>query len=314
MKKFSTSWVVIPILVFICSCENSAELPRLPDGAEAISLLGDTLYVPDLPQDVEDEYTQNLERAMEDYRQDPEDAENLIWLGRRMAYLGNYRDAVRTFTEGIFKQPDNPRMYRHRGHRYITLRMFDRAIEDFNTAVTLMRNQQDEIEPDGLPNERSEPTSTLKSNVWYHLGLAHYVKGDFEQAIDAYENALELDLTNDMEVATRYWYYMALKRAGYDGRAGTSIEHMDPDIDIIENDAYLSLILVFNGVFDANRLMESSEDALTNNTIGYGIGNWHYMNGRTERAIDIWERVYETGGWASFGRIAAEAELARMQE
>lgn len=313
--KFSTyHWFLIIVLFFGAGCENEVDFLPHSGGGEAISLLGDTLYVPDLPVDTEDEYRENLKRAMDAYKQDPEDANAIIWLGRRMAYLGNYRDAVRTFTEGVFKHPDDPRMYRHRGHRYITLRMFDRAIEDFNTAVTLMRNRQDEIEPDGIPNKRKEPTSTLKSNVWYHLGLAYYVTGDFEQAIEAYENGLELDLTNDMEVAIRYWYYMAMKRAGYDDRAGTIIENIASDIDIIENEAYLNLILVFNGVFDANRLMESSEDALANDTITYGIGNWHYMNGRKERAIEIWEQLYKTGGWASFGRIAAEAELARMRE
>ena len=54
----------------------------------------------------------------------------LIWLGRRNAYLGNYKDAIGIYTEGIQKYPNDARFYRHRGHRLITLRCFDDAIAD----------------------------------------------------------------------------------------------------------------------------------------------------------------------------------------
>ena len=62
---------------------------------------------------------------------------------------------------------------------------------------------------------------------------------------------------------------------------------------MIENDAYLNLLLVFNGVFRAEQLMETADDALQNATLGYGIGNWHYMNGREERAMGIWQQIYD---------------------
>jgi len=308
------SVLLIFILLSTAACSSEAELPVLPDGAQAISLLGDTLYTPELDQETEDEYSENVQAALVEYRKDPEQADNLIWLGRRTAYLGEYRQAVDTFTEGIYKQPDDPRMYRHRGHRYLTLRMFDLAIQDFESAELIMRNMEDRVEPDGLPNALNQPTSTLKSNVWYHKGLAHYVQADYPAAIEAYENALDLELTEDMRVATLYWYYMALKRDGQVEKAGTTISEISEDIEVIENEAYLNLLLVFNGVFRAERLMETSADALQNATLGYGIGNWHYMNGREERAFEIWQQIYDDGNWPSFGFIAAEAELARMQE
>ncbi len=78
-------------------------------------------------------------------------------------------------------------MYRHRGHRYITLREFDKAIADFNKAVELIEGTDDIVEPDGAPNAAGIPTSTLHTNIWYHLGLAHYLKGDFAAALLAYE-------------------------------------------------------------------------------------------------------------------------------
>jgi tetratricopeptide (TPR) repeat protein len=308
-----SGFTLLAVMFFITiSCSDSPDLPPVPAGVQTYSMLGDTLYTPEIHPDDFDEYSANLLEAVTNYRVDPENPDYIIWLGRRTAYLGEYREAVRIFTEGVFKHADDPRMYRHRGHRYITLRMFDLAIDDFENAVIFMRRIADQIEPDGLPNPLNEPVSTLKSNVWYHLGLAHYLKGDFEKAIEAYENAFELDLTEDMRIATLYWYYSALKRSGKDEQAGMAIHDITPEIELIENDVYLNLILVFNGVFNAERLMESAEDAITNATLGYGLGNWHFMNGRQERAFEIWNQIYDSGQWPAFGYIASEAELARL--
>jgi tetratricopeptide (TPR) repeat protein len=303
--------LLFPFIVFI-SCSERNELPPVPEGIQGYSLLGDTLETPEITPEIFDEQNQKLVEAVTEYRTDPENAEAVIWLGRRTAYLGQYREAVRIFTEGVYKFPEDPRVYRHRGHRYITLRQFDLAIEDFVQAKQLMRSMPDQVEQDGLPNELNQPTSTLKSNVFYHKGLAHYLKGEFDLAIAEYEASLQLDLTNDMRIALLYWYYMALKRSGNDLKAGEIIEPVTSDIELIENDAYLNLLLVFKGVFDSNRLMETSEDALENATLGYGIGNWHYINGREERAISIWENIYQTNEWPAFGYIASEAELARL--
>ncbi|REL25032.1 tetratricopeptide repeat protein [Rhodohalobacter sp. SW132] len=312
MKIDKTGFLFVIVITFLfAACNGSGDLPPLPQGAQTFSLLGDTLYTPELPADVEEEYSENLREAMLEYRRDPEEPDNVIWLGRRTAYLGQYRDAVEIFTEGVFKHPDDPRMYRHRGHRYLTLRMFNHAIKDFEQAALLMRNMEDTVEPDGLPNELNQPTSTLKSNVWYHLGLVHYLQANYQAAIESYENALSLDLTEDMRIATLYWYYMALKRNGNDERAGEVIADITPEIEVIENEAYLNLLLVFNGQFSAQRLMEASDDALQNATLGYGIGNWHYINGREDRALEIWQQIYNDGNWPAFGFIAAEAELAR---
>jgi tetratricopeptide (TPR) repeat protein len=307
-----TGFILIFISLALISCDDSTQLGPVPPGVQAYSLLGDTLTTPTLTPEVFDEYNRNLIEAIANYRTDPEDPENVIWLGRRTAYLGEYREAVRIFTEGVFKNSDDPRIFRHRGHRYVTLRLFDEAIQDFEKAEELMKNMEDQMEEDGLPNEYGIPTSTLKSNVWYHKGLAHYLKGDFESAIESYEKALDLDLTEDMRVATIYWYYMSLKKLGRDEEAGLAVSDITEEMELMENDAYLSLILVFRGIFSEEHLEDMSGDALQNATLGYGIGNWHYLNGREDRAYDIWQQVYDGGNWAAFGFIAAEAELARV--
>jgi len=314
MRNFKLFIIAVLITLGLASCgENRVDLPPVPSGIQTISLLGDTLRTPELTQEVYESHNEKFLQALANYRVDPEDADNIIWLGRRTAYLGEYRESIKIFTEGTFKITEDPRMYRHRGHRYITLRYFDRAIRDFERAEELMGSIPDFVEPDGLPNELNQPLSTMKSNVWYHKGLAHYLKGEYQKAIESYEKSLnELDLTDDMRVATLYWYYSALKRSGQDEKAGDVIEGITADMELIENDVYLNLIMVFKGYFDPDRMMEVSEDDLQNATLWYGIGNWHYMNGREERAIDIWNQILETDEWAAFGYIAAEAEMARL--
>lgn len=280
---------------------------------QAISALGDTLYAPELNPETESQFKIDLESAKAQYEANPDDAGAIIWYGRRTAYLGNYRKAVEIFTEGVKKHPEDARMYRYRGHRYITIRKFDRAIEDLEKAAELIKGTEDQIEPDGLPNTRNMPRSTLHTNIWYHLGLAHYLTGNFVKAIEAYRNCMNASTNEDMSVATSYWLYMTLKRAGNDGLAGEILEPIDQDMDLIENESYQKLLLVFKGSFDEKSLLDSARTSLENATIGYGLGNWHYVNGRTHRAEEVYHDVYQQGNWAAFGYIAAEVDLARLE-
>ena len=55
------------------------------------------------------------------------------------------------------------------------------AIADLRRASQLVAGKPDEVEPDGAPNKAGIPRSTLQSNIWYHLGLAQYLRGDFRR-------------------------------------------------------------------------------------------------------------------------------------
>lgn len=304
------------LVALLSSCQREAGgpgLPHLPENGQAISLLGDTLYTPSVFLDDFDDLNSHIQESREAYHADPEDAESLIMMGRSTAATGEYRDAIMIFNEGIEKHPDDPRMYRHRGHRYLTLREFDRAIEDFTTAEEQMEQRADEPEPDLFQGPHGAPASTLKSNVWYHLGLAHYFQEDFAEASDQFQKILDPEVVTDLETPALCWNYMALKRAGRDLEAGQLLDHVTENSDLQDEDVYLNLLLVFKGVFDPDYLMESTPEAMQNATLAYGIGNWHYMNGRRDRAMSIWQDLYQNNRaqWPVFGYIAAEAELAR---
>lgn len=289
----------------------AAQGPALPPGAEALSLRGEPLVPGSLAPATLANHQARLEEARRLVIADPRDPDALIWFGRRTAYLGRYRDAIAIFSTGMALHPDDARMYRHRGHRWLSVRELDRAIADFDRAAALVRGRPDEVEPDGLPNARGIPTSTLQSNIWYHLGLAHYVKGDFARALPAWQEGMKVSTNPDMLVATSYWLYMTLRRLGRDGEAARVLEPITPRMDIIENTAYHRLLLLNKGLLAEADFAAATGDALQDASTGYGLGNWHYYNGRVAEARAVWQRVLAGGNWASFGFLAAEAELAR---
>lgn len=301
---------LFPLLA--CAPSNPDDAAAGSDDSQALSLLGEPLFAPRLAADARAEREENLAVALSDLERAPDDADALIWVGRRLAYLGEYRGAIERFSAGIEAHPEDPRFYRHRGHRYVTVREFDRAIGDFERAVSLIRGMPDEVEPDGLPNALGIPTSTLHFNTWYHLGLAHYLKGDFEAALEAYRACLEASDHPDSVVATTHWLYMTLRRMGRDDEAAAVLEGIHADMDIIESGAYLDLLLLYRGEKDADAVIPEGGESLQNVTAAYGVGNWHLYNGRTDEAAEVFRRIMtEEDQWAAFGFIAAEAELAR---
>lgn len=241
----------------------------------------------------------------------PDDPEALIWLGRRQAYLWRYRDAIATFSRGIERWPDNPKFYRHRGHRYITVRAFAKAQQDFERAAALIRGTSDEIEPDGAPNAAGVPRSTLHFNIWYHLGLARYLQADYAGAYEAYVECLTVSTNDDAIVATSDWMWMTLMRLGRAAEAARVLDRIRPAMDILENQSYHRRLLMYKGLERPEALLDAKADDTTVATQGYGVGNFHYVTGNREQAARVFERVVSGGGWNAFGFIAAEADLAQ---
>lgn len=236
----------------------------------------------------------------------------MIWVGRRTAYLGQYREAIDIFSEGIKNHPDDARLYRHRGHRYITLRQFDRAIGDLEHAARLIKGTGDEIEADGLPNSRNIPVSSLHTNIWYLLGLAYYLKGDLENAAEAYQECLNASSNNDMKVATTHWFYMTLRLLKKDSEAGRLLATINSNMEIIENTGYYKLLLFYKGILSSGELIKGSYSPTEDPAVMYGIANWYHYNNLPEKATEIFRRIVQTGNWAAFGYIAAEARLSNM--
>jgi dienelactone hydrolase len=282
---------------------------------EAKGLDGRSFFAPELSADAKKRLDDNLAGATAAFVRNPDDVQNIVWLGRRLAYLSRYREAIDVFSRGVAKFPADAHPLRHRGHRYITTRQFDQAIVDFEKAAKLMAGKPNEGEPDGAPGRRPSPSATLKFNIYYHLGLAYYLKGDFAKALTAYRECLKYSTDNDDSlVATSDWLYMTLRRLGQKAEAEKVLEPIKEGMNVLDNGAYYQRLLMYKGLRKPEDVLGSDEqDPLQIATQGYGVGNFYLVNGDTERAKAIFKRVVAGSQWAAFGFIAAEADLARMK-
>jgi dipeptidyl aminopeptidase/acylaminoacyl peptidase/tetratricopeptide (TPR) repeat protein len=279
---------------------------------EATSLLGRPLFAAEVPEETRKGLEEKLAEATAYFAKSPESAEAAIALGRRLASLGRYRQAIDVYTRAIAKHPKDARLYRHRGHRSITVRELDRAVADLSRAAELVAGRPDEPEPDSDP--KRPPSSTLQFSVFYHLGLAHYLKGDFTAAEKAYRRCLEKARgSDDRLVSATDWLYMTLRRQGRAEEAARLLEPIHAGLNVADDRSYLNRLLMYKGVHAPEDLLRAGGDPLTRETYSYAIANWYLYNGRTEEAREALKRVVEGPQWPAFGHVAAEADLARLK-
>lgn len=305
----------ILILLIASSCAVERKTESVSEEKPVIGLDGRIFNAPELSDKTRAKLDSNLSVAEKKFDENQSE-ENYIWLGRRQAYLSEYSKAITTFSKGIEKFPQSYKLFRHRGHRYITLRQFDRALADLQQAAAIMPATP-EIEPDGQPNKINVPLSTTQFNVWYHLGLSHYLNGDFESASKAYEECLKVSGNDDLLCATSDWLFMTYQKLGMKTEAQQVLNRISADtMNIIENDSYYLRLKMYKGLVLPEDLLKVSAETddvdLALATQGYGVGNWYLSQGDTTRAVEIFKQVVNGKNYAAFGFIAAEAELQRL--
>lgn len=258
-------------------------------------------------------------------------------------YLDQYEDAIDILSDGIERHPDSPHLYRHRGHFNVSIREFDDAIRDFERAVELMAEMDDEIEYyqaqeveemerlllGDEPKLFTEPTpvnastlaeledvnkATLKFSTWYHFGLAHYLNGEFETAAEYYRNALNHAVDDDGRVAALDWIYMSLRRAGHDADAERLLDETNIDDMDVKEPSYYRRMRMYKGRLSPEDLLSppTADDDHSIATQGYGVGNWYLYNGDQAKAVEVFERVIDAGQEYTFGHIATETDMKRL--
>ncbi len=302
-----------------CESPNKTSVEVKEPKPEATSLSGKPLFPKFYSEEVKQKRTEELRRAQANYQKDSSDLENIIWYGRRTAYLQQYVKALEIYSRGLQLFPRSARLYRHRGHRYISTRQFDKAIEDFERAAQLIEGQPLITELDGLPNKFNIPLGNTQFNIYYHWGLAHYLNGNFKEAIPIYEECLKYCNNDDLMVATVDWLYMSYRRNQDTLQAAQLLERVHPDMKIIENQSYFRRLMMYQGLESADSLLQVADEDdldakyLTLATQGYGVANWYYYHLEMDKARDLLQQITATDSWAAFGYIAAEADLHRLK-
>lgn len=281
------SFLVLPVTAQIMKANQGESAP------EITSLLGVKLFA-------QADEKGEIAAAQSKLDADPKNIDLIIALGRAQSNAWRYHDAIATYTRGIRLAPNDWRLYRHRGHRYISTRRFDLAVTDMARAAKLNGKDFD---------------------VWYHLALAHYLKGQFAKAAEAYRNCLKVaeadttDKRDDSVIAVSDWLYMTYRRMGNNAEAAKVLARITPDMKVKDNKSYFERLLFYKGLKREEDLVniEKATD-LEIATVGYGLGNWHLYNGNRARAEEIFRKIVAGKYWPAFGFIAAEAELARIRK
>jgi len=201
-----------------------------------------------------------------------------------------YREAIETFSRGLKIAPNNALLYRWRGHRYLSTRQFDRAMDDLKRGAQL--------------------DSTIYG-IWYHLGIVRFAKGDFTGAVIAFSRALPIAPDSGERAGATDWLWMSLSRAGRTADAQGLLDRR-PD-SIPGGNAYMQRLRLYRGQVAPDSVFtraDTSDIAMA--TLSYGIGNWYLVRGDTTRARSWFERSIASGGWPAFGFIMSEVELRRL--
>jgi hypothetical protein len=88
-------------------------------------------------------------------------------------------------------------------------------------------------------------------------------------------------------------------------------------MDVIENTGYYQLLLMYKGTLPFETLREETMKqpaSAASHSVMYGLGNWHLYNGRKDEAASLFRQIVASDQWTSFGYIAAESDLRRLEK
>jgi len=222
---------------------------------------------------------------------DPKNVERFIQLGVAQSGARQFREAIQTFTRGLAVAPNDPMLYRWRGHRYLSVRELDRAMADLTRGFQL---------------------DSTNYGVLYHLGIVRFVRGDFAGAADAFRRAQPRAPDAGELAGSTDWLWMSLMRAGRKADAEAMLARR-PDSLPVDN-AYARRLKLYRGEVKPDDVFTPADTAdVQVATLSYGLGNWYLVRGDSTRARQYFERAIQSGGWPGFGFIVSEAELRRLR-
>jgi thiamine biosynthesis lipoprotein len=284
---------------------------------EAFALDGRPLLRPSLIEDARRQRESDLDAAMAALQQAPDSLAAILWVGRRLGYLGYFRDAVANYSAGLLQFADEPHLLRHRGHRHLTLRDFDSARSDLQRAAAAVAGKDLEVEPDGQPVAGRPPHSTLQYNIHYHLGIACFCLRDFPAAEAAFRDCLLVSQNDESRVAATHWLWCALAQQNRAGEAAAFLAAIPKAPLVVENVDYLRLCRLYSGATWNEGLVADRQQWSA--ALDFGVAHFELMRAGIESLLvepsaaaarRSLEGVARRADWPSFGVVAAEALLA----
>jgi tetratricopeptide (TPR) repeat protein len=212
---------------------------------------------------------------------------------RSLAALRRHDDALAACSAALQIRPEDPEALRERGHYFLNTGQIDAGLSDLVAA---------------------EPLSRGDRGVYYHLGLAYYLKGDFGKAATVYERCADASTSAGARIECEAWLLPSLLRAGRRKEARALLARVSNAPLSGHAALYLDRLLLFKGERTEADLVATmpSEGPATEAAVSYSIGLWHLLNGRPEAARKYFQRSLDSKLPTSWGARAAEAELRRL--
>ena len=229
-------------------------------------------------------------RAQRALAEEPRNVARIIALGEAQSGVRQFREAIATFTRGLAIAPNDPMLYRWRGHRYLSVREFAKAKADLSKGLGL---------------------DSTNYGILYHLGIVRFASGDFAGAAEAFQRAQPHAPNADELAGATDWLWMSLMRAGRAAEARAMLERR-PD-SLPTTIAYAQRLRLYRGQLGPDQVLTPADTAdIAVATLSYGVGNWFLVRGDTAQARRWFERSIASGGWPAFGFIISELELRRL--
>jgi tetratricopeptide (TPR) repeat protein len=209
---------------------------------------------------------------------------------RTLARLTRHEDAVAACSEAIRLDPKNWEAVRDRGHYLINLNRLDAALADMEKAASMKQGDY---------------------QIDYHLGLAHFIRGDYAKAVPVWQACVKDAPEPGNKVACYAWLYPSLRKAGRDAEAAEALDAAlalgaKPDV------AYMNRLMLFKGTLSEEEAAKQMEaNPLQQATTGFSIGLWHELNGRSDKAREYYQKATASDARTAFGHVAATHALRR---
>jgi tetratricopeptide (TPR) repeat protein len=231
-----------------------------------------------------------IARAQAALTADPRNIDKFIALGVAQSGARQFREAIETFTRALAVAPNHPMLLRWRGHRYLSTRQLDLALDDLT---------------------RGNRIDTTNYGIWYHLGIVRFARGEFAAAADCFTHAQPKAPDAGELAGSTDWLWMSLMRASREADARAMLAR-HPDSLPVAN-AYTQRLKLYRGLIGPDQVFTPADTAdVQEATLSFGIGNWYLVRGDTANARSWFERSVKSGGWPGFGFIVSEIELRRL--
>jgi hypothetical protein len=315
-QSFSLLPVACSLLpLFSCAGRPVQYTVVVPTIAEAISLLGDTLWTLPLDQQSGPVRAQRIRLARDRADKQPYDLGIALDLARATAGMGRLRDAVGVLTDASGVHPTDPRIYQRRGELLLWLRELDLAIADLQRAGRLT------IGKPVLPGTAESPlgersVTTLQYRTAFLLGGALYCQARYSAAREAFTEALAWAITADERSEALLWLFFSVRRIDSGAEAPSVLDAVQDRWAIGTRRREIELLLAYKGRLPSDSIVVRALAAANEDRALYSYGLAYYLSllpSRREEAETWLEHARTAKSWTTLAYLAAEADLARLR-